>query len=1340
MKLAKIAVALLLLTGSVYAQDFKVDYTKYPDAKPFAAPSAKGGHKGAASKGAARSNGYSAGKTRPDHVNNALNKFFPPVFNQDGGSCGSAQAVAYCMTYEMNSYRNTDASYADNQLPTHFTWLHTYSGIEKAPIMRRHGVPTVTDYGGRTYSSLFGNQDTQSQSYGFMQGYDKWYHAMFNRIEGDNEGCSESQMTETGREELKQWLWNHWGDETFYAGGVSGIGVASGGVWGKIPSTATNKEIGVAGMYCVTTWGKTYDHALTVVGYDDRIEFDLDSNGVYGEKDKDEVGAWIICNSWGDGWCNKGFIYCPYKYSVAVGTSTSPWNSGHYNWRKDYEPKRVLKIVMDYSRRSELSLCAGYAADTSAQKPEVTEVMPFFNYAGDGTKQTPAPEVPMLGKWRFEFNYDPIEFGYDVTDLTEDCDLSKPLKYFFIVNTRSTAVGEGHIYKVSLMDYSIEPEGMEIPARIDTVGILNGGATTIVSVTAAGHQINAPLNAVLSGSKLTWNAPKTSSYDLQHYYIYKEEQKVAEVPGFSLSYTVDDETATYYVAAAYDYKDQTVVSAKSQPARNAVVRSSEGANKTLVLSNAVVEVPGVVKERLPQATIEFWIKPSSLDGSSNLVGGEWGSFAIALSKSGQLVCGWDESDRITTSTNTVKAGTWAHVAVVVDNNVLTAYVNGMKRGVKTSTTHSGMPAISNFCIGSANWPMDAEIDEFRLWSEARTMRDVMTNRFTDISCPSAQPALLAYYPMETYESGGSLYLKDLASGHDALLSGATESTDSTLLTGANVLKTVSFSCQEDVVYAGEPVQLRSETSLNTVKWSWTAKGLADASSNAVSPYFTFPAAGDYEVTLTTEDSEGDQATYTGTVTVVSPEAPTADFDIAADTLAEGELFCLANKSRGTNCVYKWTLPGADNEEINGVNATVSYSSTGVYPVTLTATNAAGSDKKTKYVTVTHTVPGVSFSVDPDFITLGNTTYLIDDTRHNPETWKWTVSNGKHTTIINGQNSSFTPKHPGVYSVTLEATNDVGTGSKTEKQKFIVANAESYNALNFTGGQSLASTSSLFADGTKAFTIEWWMNPSQQSGALNMATSNGQLAVSTDYNGNMTVEVGGKSCESGNGFVVANEWGHYALTFNFGQVKFYRNGELITTSSARIGTSTTDWGTLTLAGGDNAFSGQLDELRIWKKCLALSALKNYINAPLDNAEDLAATGGLVAYYDFNQSGGSVKDRSGNAIDLERMGFGPDGDAWGLSKGVFTLDFDTTSPDTIEADADGLTHIYESVEAGTANKYAGMSGNIRLALQRKENVRIYNAAGQCVFNDEVEGVHYLPFEPGAYIVNGTKVMVK
>ena len=61
------------------------------------------------------------------------------------------------------------------------------------------------------------------------------------------------------------------------------------------------------------------------------------------------------------------------------------------------------------------------------------------------------------------------------------------------------------------------------------------------------------------------------NFELQskEYYIYKDGDKIAEVPAMSHSYIVDDPDATYYVATAYDYRGKRVESAKSTPARNA---------------------------------------------------------------------------------------------------------------------------------------------------------------------------------------------------------------------------------------------------------------------------------------------------------------------------------------------------------------------------------------------------------------------------------------------------------------------------------------------------------------------------------------------------------------------------------------------------------------------------------------------------------------------------------------------------------------------------------------------------------------------------------------------------
>lgn len=343
---------------------------------------------------------------RPDHVNNAETPYFPPVFNQHGGSCGSASRIGYMFTYEIDAYRKADARKTENIYPTHFTWLLTNSNSGKEGMAMANGVPNAQVYGGTTYSQVFGNQDCSSAEFGWMQGYDQWYAAMFNRI-SHNSFSPYGLDTEEGRELVKNWLWNHNGDKDFGAGGICGIGVASACKQGTIADDpqGINKKAGVTGMKYVTRWGDGVDHALTIVGYDDRIVFDLDSNKVYGEKDKDECGAWIIVNSWGDGWANKGFIYCPYKYSFPVRQREGgAWKPEFYHVRKDYRPKRTLKLRMEYSRRSEIKLSVGVATRADAREPERTVELEHFKFAGDGRTNKKATfgmdaPTPMLGKW-----------------------------------------------------------------------------------------------------------------------------------------------------------------------------------------------------------------------------------------------------------------------------------------------------------------------------------------------------------------------------------------------------------------------------------------------------------------------------------------------------------------------------------------------------------------------------------------------------------------------------------------------------------------------------------------------------------------------------------------------------------------------------------------------------------------------------------------------------------------------------------------------------------------------------------------------------------------------------
>ena len=103
---------------------------------------------------------------RPAYVNNAEQKFFPPVFNQDGGSCGSASRICYMFTYELNAYRNLDGKVAKNYYPSHFVWLLTNGNSGKNEFVTSIGVPSAATYGGQTYSTLFRSQDCSNNDFG----------------------------------------------------------------------------------------------------------------------------------------------------------------------------------------------------------------------------------------------------------------------------------------------------------------------------------------------------------------------------------------------------------------------------------------------------------------------------------------------------------------------------------------------------------------------------------------------------------------------------------------------------------------------------------------------------------------------------------------------------------------------------------------------------------------------------------------------------------------------------------------------------------------------------------------------------------------------------------------------------------------------------------------------------------------------------------------------------------------------------------------------------------------------------------------------------------------------
>ena len=1203
---------------------------------------------------------------RPTHVNNAELKFFPPVFNQDGGSCGSASRICYMFTYELNAYRNLDGSIPANYYPSHFVWLLTNGNSGKNEFVTSIGVPSAATYGGQTYSSLFGSQDCSNNNFGWMQGYDKWFEAMHNRmLEPSNFPVNVG--TEEGREAVKNWLWNHNGDESFHGGGICGIGVASSGgnYDGKIPSTSANSTAGVVGKKYLKAWGTQVDHALTIVGYDDRIEFDLDNNGIAGEPDKDEVGAWIIVNSWGDWWGNSGFIYCPYAYGGASfnnnGTFAQNWWAPEiYKVRKDYRPLRTIKLEMDYTRRSEIKLSAGISADINATTPEKTIEFEHFRYAGDGNygNTNPAPEVPMLGRWADgRLHTEPMEFGYDLTDLTAGYDRSMPLKYFFIVETKSWGKGKGNIYNASIIDYEFEKNGIETPFDLSNgnVEIKSAGNKTIISVVVYGEPYYAPQNASLNGRTIKWSAPLPSTSKLEKYIIYKGNTKIDEITSSRLSYVIPEGTAidgVFGITAMYEGGFESERANVSAPV------TFEQENQAVNFRNSGFRIPDIFSTKYENATIEFYIKPNSLVSWNQSAGPGWGTFMMHADSDGSFTAGWDTSNRKITAGGVLKTGKWAHVAVVVQGNKMTIYVDGQNRGYVTSGTYKGIGGFGDliFSANGASNAQDACYDEIRIWNKVRVIGEVRNGRNFQYSGNVLPEGLIAYYKGDLITVDGKQMLREYINGnHAEILNNNYEATTSTvsLTRPTGITLSASINNVSGDIYAGIPVKLSATYSdaATSLKWTIEDAGMHDVA--VIEPTVTFKTAGEHKVVLIAQDQNGNSVTAEKTINVLPEKNIDATFRVSKNRVIMGEkvTFIVDNPAFGN--MYEWTITGAETEKVYGLHASAVFSNSGDQTVTLKVTSATGEKTATSSVTVNvlETAPVAAFEISQAVILKGEKIFLKDVSKYNPAEWQWIVESDAKTYIIDGQNSSLTPTESGVYDVTLNVSNEIGSSSDTRERALIVCNADSKNGLSFSGRDNAKVVIPWSTGQRNTLTVEWWMRADELSAScLGFGEKNETFLLTTNSDGAMTINVNSYSRKSSNKYVIPNEWHHYAVILDGGFVDFYRDGKYFSTSYISYQAHIPQLDSFSIGNDNASMNGQIDEFRIWSCVMKDDNLLEVCNAPIENP---ASKSDLLVYYDFNQSGGNVIDRAGNGYDGIRSGFGPDGDAWGLSRGVFCL---------------------------------------------------------------------------------------
>jgi PKD repeat protein len=280
--------------------------------------------------------------------------------------------------------------------------------------------------------------------------------------------------------------------------------------------------------------------------------------------------------------------------------------------------------------------------------------------------------------------------------------------------------------------------------------------------------------------------------------------------------------------------------------------------------------------------------------------------------------------------------------------------------------------------------------------------------------------------------------------------------------------------------APHTVNFQDQSTGNPISWAWSFPGGVPATSTQQNPSVTYPAPGVFGVTLVVTNSAGNsQVQELQYVTVETTPTPFFSSSVSGNTV----LF--TNGTIGFATGFQWNFGDGNTSTLSDPSHT--YANDGTYQVTLTATNGCGSQVFIGSVTII-SPPTAGFSANQTQGCAPFQVNFINQSSANATSFSWTMPGATPTTSTM-QNPMVVYTSPGVYTVTLVASNSAGSDQMMQ-QNFIVV-LEPPTAA-FTSSINL-TTVSFNNQSTNATSYSW-----------DFGDGNG----STDENPSHTYDVGG----------------------------------------------------------------------------------------------------------------------------------------------------------------------------------------------------------------------------------------
>jgi PKD repeat protein len=161
-----------------------------------------------------------------------------------------------------------------------------------------------------------------------------------------------------------------------------------------------------------------------------------------------------------------------------------------------------------------------------------------------------------------------------------------------------------------------------------------------------------------------------------------------------------------------------------------------------------------------------------------------------------------------------------------------------------------------------------------------------------------------------------------------------------------------FMVENEIVAVGESTTFTDMSSGYIDSWAWSFEGGDPATSDLQTPPPVFyNAAGTFEVTLTVTNSMG-SSTETKTDYITVGLAPVAEFSFDMNSITGQTTLDFSDMSANDPTGWSWTFENGNPETSNEQNPMgISYTESGLFTISLTASNIFGTDDYSEEINV-----------------------------------------------------------------------------------------------------------------------------------------------------------------------------------------------------------------------------------------------------------------------------------------------------------------------------------------------------------------------------------------------------